>query len=152
MTDGTVAGAELTRKDRLVAACEAALDRLRRKESAGESYDIFPELGETLFWLCALAEAIGRNDPLILGLTWARNRITHGVLVTAPVAWERGSALPRSLPMPLGVAPHRKWLLRGQIDLGPNDKPAPKQEGAYDREIATKPVIDTIARALELIS
>jgi hypothetical protein len=69
-----------------------------------------------------LAENKGKQqEPLLSGLAWARNRMTHGVLVTAPVVWDRGSILPHTLPMVLGQPPHHKWVERNQIDLGPKE-------------------------------
>jgi hypothetical protein len=66
----------------LGAACDAAMARIEAKDG-----DLLADLGEALFWLCALAEVTGHaKDTRFRGLAWARHKIGHGVLVTAPVA------------------------------------------------------------------
>jgi hypothetical protein len=140
----------LTRTDALVAAAEAALDRMVIEERTGSPPNIFAPLGESLFWIIALAEAKGQKQlPLILGLTWARNRIAHGVLVTAPVNRE-GPGLPRKLPFAL-LSSYHAWLGRNQIRLSENDRPAPRQEAAYDSEIAGKQVVLSFQSALTIL-
>jgi hypothetical protein len=85
---------------RLVAACDSAMARVAAKDG-----EMFAELGEALFCLYALAEATGKaKDERFRGFAWARNKIGHGVLVTAPVkprifGSEPGMAVPgRSMP------------------------------------------------------
>jgi hypothetical protein len=142
----------LQREDRLVAAAEAALNRLKQRQRDDAEPDIFAELGETLFWIAALAELKGQQKTrLILGLQWARNRITHGVLVAAPATRIRGGELPAPLPFVPGVRTHYTWLQRSAVTLGPDDQPRPDQESEYDREVAGKVVDDTLDAALALL-
>jgi hypothetical protein len=142
------------RNDRLIAACEAAVDRLESREAVGVDPDIFAELGEVLFWLGALAEAKGQQgDRLLLGLRWARNRITHGVLVTAPTSWHYGAepgrlVLGRAV---LGTSSGHEFLPRDRVVLGPNDKPSPGQATAYDSEVAGRRVLELVRRALQIL-
>lgn len=82
---------------RLRRACMAAIDRYAGKESEGIDPDTFADLGESLFWLVALAQAkdCHRSTDLLLGLTWARNGIAHGALLTEQVEWHYGTELGR---------------------------------------------------------
>jgi hypothetical protein len=90
---------------RLVAACDAAMARVAAKDGNG-----FAELGEALFWLYALAEATGQDkDGRFRGLAWARNKIGHGVLVTAPIKLrifgsEPGNGRPGSIDASRGLS------------------------------------------------
>jgi hypothetical protein len=141
------------RSDRLISACEAAIDRLETREASGISPDVFDELGESLFWLCALAEERGRSSPLIKGLTWARNRVTHGSLVAAPVDWHYGAELGRLIlgRAQLGTTSGHEWMDRSQIGFGPRDRPAPKQEQAYDEAVAGQRVVGLLRQALSTL-
>jgi hypothetical protein len=140
-----------SRANRLAEACEAALARLATKEAQGIDPDVFAEVGEVLFWLCALAEANGRRrHPLLRGLEWARDRITHGVIVTAPVRWHYGSepgklVLGRAM---LGTASGHIWLDRSHIAHGPNDRPG--KEAEYDQHVAGNRVVGLLRQALDV--
>jgi hypothetical protein len=138
---------------RLEQACTAAIERVAANEAAGIDPDIFAELGEALYWLTALAEANGRKTlPLLTGLRWARNRITHGVVVTAPVQWHYGAELGRlALGMAqLGTTSGHEWLPRTQVPLGPDDRSRPTEEAAYDVHVAGRRVVELLREGLTL--
>jgi hypothetical protein len=138
------------RTARLNDACQAAIERVSAKEDAGIDPDIFAEVGEALFWLVALAEANERRDPLLNGLTWARNRITHGVIVAAPVNWHCGSELGRLVlgKAILGTTSGHEWLDRASVPLGQNERRSPAQERDYDAHVAGRRVLDTLRAGL----
>jgi len=138
--------------ERLRQACLAAIERCAAKEGEGVDPDTFAELGESLFWLVALAEANRRHRApgLILGLTWARNRIAHGALLTAPVKWRYGSetgklALDRSA---LGVSSAHLWLPRTEIVTSEEQRPDPNGEAAYDEHLSGGEVLATLRSGL----
>ncbi len=141
----------LNRAARLSSGCEAAIGRVAAKERVGIDPDTFAELGESLFWLSALAEANGRGrQPLLLGLQWARNRITHGVVVAAPVEWQYGAELGKLVlgKGRLGTTSGHEWLPRSSVALGPNDRRDPRQEAAYDAHVAGRRVVEVLRQAL----
>lgn len=135
--------------ERLRLACLAAIERCAAKEREDVNPDIFADLGESLFWLLALAEANGRQKrELLRALGWARNRIAHGVLPVAPVAWRYGTelgkwVLDRGM---LGVSSAHEWLLRDKIVTSRTQKQDFVGEGAYDRHLAGQEVL-TVLRA-----
>jgi hypothetical protein len=137
---------------RLSDACQAAIERMSAKEDSGIDPDTFAEVGEVLFWLVALAEANGRRDPLLNGLRWARNRITHGVIVAAPVDWHYGSELGRLVlgKAILGTSSGHEWLDRASVPLGPNERRNPAQARDYDAHVAGRRVVDTLRAALAM--
>jgi hypothetical protein len=139
--------------NRLTAACVAALSRLEAAEAEGIAPDIFNELGETLFWMCALDEVWDRpSAPLLLGLRWARNRVTHGALVAAPAEWQYGTDLGRWVlgKGHLGMQSGYNWLLRVDVAKGPRDHVTPKLESAYDQEVAGRPVVPSLREGLNV--
>lgn len=133
---------------RLQTACASAVDRLR---GGG---DPFAPLGETLFWLITLAEASRDSTlPVIQGLKWARNRITHGALVTAPIETVPGAepgrlVLGRSR---LGTVTTHLWLPRSKVSLASTARTQPAQDRAYDAEVAGQPLLEPIDRALRQV-
>jgi hypothetical protein len=140
------------RSRRLRAACAAALDRLAGTEARGVDPDIFPELGEALFWLAALQDAKDRpKDALLLGLRWARNRITHGALVSAaPTEWNCGSEPGRAVTgrAGLGTSSGHVFLPRDQVPLGQGERRIRDQEQGYDSEVAGRQVLPLLRSAL----
>jgi hypothetical protein len=142
----------LSGTDRLERACEAALGRLVVKEREGTDPDIFNELGEALFWLRALAEANRRSDPVLDGLRWARNRVAHGLLLTAPTAWTYGSELGRMVlgQSMLGTTSGSRWLARSEITAGTPPWSDPNSEAAYDAHIAGQSVLPSLRQGLAL--
>ena len=151
--DATVEAVAPDPVERLRRACLAAIERCAAKEREGVDPDTFAELGESLFWLVALAEANGRRRApgLILGLTWARNRIAHGALLTAPVGWRYGSELGKwELGRgALGVRSAHLWLPRTAIIVTSEEQwPDPKGEAAYDEHLAGHEVLATLRSGL----
>jgi hypothetical protein len=142
----------LSATDRLERAYEAALGRLIVKEREGTDPDIFNELGEALFWLRALVEANRRSAPVLDGLRWARNRIAHGLRLTAPTAWTYGSELGRMVlgQSMLGTASESRWLARSEIAAGTPPWSDAKGEAAYDAHIAGQSVLPTLRDGLAL--
>jgi hypothetical protein len=139
--------------ERLRLACLAAIERCAAKDDEGIDPDTFAELGESLFWVLALAEATGRHKKteLLQGLRWARNRIAHGVLLTAPVRWHYGTELGRWVldRGALGTTSGHEWLTRDAIETSRTQKPDPTGEVAYDKHLAGQRVIDVLRAALE---
>lgn len=137
--------------DRLRQACLAAIERCAAKENEGIDPDTFAELGESLFWLSALAEATGRlkKSELLQGLRWARNRIAHGVILTA-VGWHHGTELGQWVlgKGELGTTSGHEWLTRDAIVTR-----TPRQDSAgevaYDERLAGQRVIDVLRAALD---
>jgi hypothetical protein len=120
--------------DRLAAAFSSALRRLESAAGKGPAEDIFVDLGETLFWLHAFAEANDRGgEPTVLAMRWARDHIAHGLIVVAPVTWHDGSGLTRMMPARRGYG----WLARSAI-------PAHRQSRGK-RQIATDNAYDARA-------
>ncbi len=142
----------LSGTDRLERACEAALGRLAAKEQGGIDPDIFNELGEALFWLRALAEANRRSGPVLNGLRWARNRVAHGILVTAPTSWTHGSELGRLVlgRSVLGSVSGSRWLARSEIIVGTRQRSDPNGETGYDAHLAGQSVLPVVRGALSL--
>lgn len=141
---------EAERAARLVTAAENALARLR----AAAPGDVFAELGESLFWIVALAQARRmQGDPLILGLKWARNRIAHGVLVAAPVQYKHGAQLGyiRLGYTRLGTGPSFTWVPRHLISLGPEEWRDDRLAAAYDTHVSGKGVGAPLDDALALL-
>ena len=146
MTDG--------RADRLAVACQAAMNRLLASESqvTTSAPDIFAELGEALFWLEALAELNRRQAAVLQGLRWARHRIAHGALVSAPSEWREGFEPLRIPGLPTSVLEtfsHHVFVESSRIPLGPRDKPSPALQRAYDGHVAGRPVYNTLLKRLQ---
>jgi hypothetical protein len=139
--------------DRLRQACLAAIERCAAKENEGIDPDTFAELGESLFWLIALAQATGKHKKteLLRGVGWARNRIAHGVLLTAPVEWHYGTDLPRLVlgRGVLGTRSGHKWMPRDAIVIPRTQQSNPTGEVAYDKHLAGQRVLDVLRAALE---
>jgi hypothetical protein len=135
--------------DRLHQACPAAIERCDAKESAGIDPDTFSELGESLFWLCALAEATGRHKTeLLQGLRWARNRIAHGAILTA-VRWHNGTELDRWVlgRAELETTSGHEWLARDAIVISRTQRRDPGGEMAYEKRLAGQRVLDVLRAA-----
>jgi hypothetical protein len=131
----------------------AAIERCAAKEREGVDPDTFAELGESLFWLVALAEANRRRRApgLILGLTWARNRIAHGALLTAPVGWRYGSELGKLVldRSTLDTRSAHLWIARTAIIVTSEEQRFdPKGEAAYDELLAGREVLATLRSGL----
>ena len=123
----------------------------------------FGPLGEALFWLVALddlLEDVGgelyRNERdaddagrLMRGLRYARNQVAHGTLVATLVDVNPDNAVldvmildQARLDTPIRLI----WLARREFP-----EPTRDQRGAdevYDAELAGKPLLDTLARAV----
>lgn len=140
------------RATRLEQACAAAIERVAVKEAEGIDPDTFAELGEALYWLIALAKENGRTAPLLTGLRWARNRITHGAVVAAPVQWHYGAELGRLVlgMAQLGTTSGHEWLPRAEVPVGPNDRSLPTEEAAYDLNVAGRRVVEVLREGLTL--
>lgn len=142
------------RASRLAEACERAIDRVEARTAARE--DVFDELGEALFWLVALTRTNHRSDsPLLSGLTWARNRIAHGVIVAALAG--RGGMMVGpggDLVGPGGgtVGPSAySWLPVGAIPLSPTERAgAGPQQANYEALVAREPLVSVLRDALAL--
>lgn len=131
---------------RLRRAYMAAIDRYAAKETEGIDPDTFEELGESLFWLIAFAEAKGchRSTDLLLGLTWARNGVAHGELLTEQVEWHYGTELDRWVVGRgvLGTQSRHEWLKRDLIQT--SQRSDSEGEATYDGHLAGRPVLETI--------
>ena len=137
--------------DRLRQACLAAIEGCDAKESEGIDPDTFAELGESLFWLCAFAEATGRHmTELLQGLRWARNRIAHGAILTA-VRWHYGNELDRWVlgRGELGTTSGHEWLTRDAIVISRTQRWDPTGEMAYDKCLAGERALDVLRAALQ---
>jgi hypothetical protein len=139
--------------ERLRLACLAAIKRCAAKEGESLDPDVFAELGESLFWLLALGEATGRDrkTELLQGLGWARDRIAHGVLLTAPVRWHHGTDIGRWIlgQGVLGTTSGHEWLTRDAIETSRTQRRDPAGEVAYDNHLAGQKVIEVLHAALE---
>jgi hypothetical protein len=139
--------------ERLRQACLAAIERYAAKENEGIDPDTFAELGESLFWLCALAEATGRRKTeLFQGLRWARNRIAHGALLIAPVEWHYGTDLGRLVLGRgiLGTTSGHEWLPRDAIKTWRTQRrDDPAGELAYDKRLAGQRVMGVLGAGLQ---
>lgn len=145
-------GSAPSRTDRLEEGCRRAIAEIEDLERRDDP-DIFIPLGHALFWLFALADTNKKgNIPLLAGTKWARNRVAHGAVVSAPVVWHDGAEVGRMKVGPggglMGSRSGHKWLLRAQVPLGPADKPNASQEVAYDAQLAGKYVLPTLRAAL----
>jgi len=135
--------------ERLHSACLAAVERCAVKELDGIAPDTFAELGEALFWLIALAEARGRHKKtaLLRGLGWARDRIAHGVLLTAPQEWHYGTELGKWVlgKGKLGTRSEYRWLSPNEVDPKRTQKgDQTVGETAYDDHLAGRAVIEVL--------
>lgn len=136
---------------RLVAACESSYGRLAAAERAGPDHDPYQSLGEALFWLYALADDLGhKNHRLIKGLTWARDRIGHGLVVVAPAEHNAAGGYAGGTygGGPYGGWTELTWLPRGRIPVSPRSQKRPAQESAYDQNVANRSVLLTMQTAL----
>lgn len=150
--------AELARPDpteRLRAGCVAAIERCAAKEAGQDDPDTFAELGESLFWLIALAQANGRlkgghKVPMLAGLGWARDRIAHGVMVTAPVGWQYGSEAGRWTlgKGALGAASGHKWLSRDLVETTRTQERFQRGADEYDEHVAGRYVVPVLQAGL----
>ena len=132
---------------RLHAACLAAIERVEH----GPSHEMFASLGESLFWLIALAEAKGRRrgSGLLLGLAWARNRIAHGVILAEPVRYHRPFAIGQSaLGGPDVLGGGYVWLGREAIVSTRTQRADAAGEEAYDTHLAGRPVLSRLRDGL----
>ena len=150
--DATVEAVAPDPVERLHLACLAAIERCAVKEREGVDPDTFAELGESMFWLVALAEVNRkrRTPGLILGLTWARNRIAHGGLLTAPVAWRYGAELGKAVldRSTFGTSSAHEWLPRTAIVTSGEQRSDPEGEAAYDEHLAGREVLATLRSGL----
>jgi hypothetical protein len=132
---------------RLRLAFLAAIKRCEAKEDEGIDPDTFAELGESLFWLVALAEARGRHKTeLLQGLGWARDRMAHGVMLTAPVSWHYGTELGKWVlgRGAFGTSSGHEWRPRNSISTSRTQKRDPAGEAAYDKYVAGRRVIEVL--------
>jgi hypothetical protein len=149
--DGRVAAVSADPAERLRLACLAAIERCEAKEREGINPDTFAELGESLFWLLALAEASGRHKTeLLRGLGWARDRIAHGVLLTAPVSWHYGTELGKWVlgRGALGTSSGHEWRASDAVLLSRTQRRDPTGEAAYDIHLAGRRVIAVLRAGL----
>ena len=112
---------------------------------------MFASLGESLFWLIALAEAKGRGrgSGLLLGLAWARNRIAHGVIMAEPVQYRRPFTVGRSaLRGPDVLRGGYVWLGRAAIVSTRTQRADPAGEEAYETHLAGRPVLSRLRDGL----
>ncbi len=127
--------------DRLAAAFVAAFRRLEAIAAKGPPDDVFVDLGETLFWLCAFAEANGRGkEPPVLAMRWARDHIAHGLIVVAPVRWDDGSGLVRMFPSRRGYA----WKARATVP--------PLRQPRSTSQVARDNAYDTLAVGRDMVT
>jgi hypothetical protein len=102
-------------------------------------------------WLLAFAEAKDRHKTEFLrGLRWARNRIAHGVLTSAPASWRFGAELDRLLldKSALGTRSGHEWLSREVISTSRTQKKDAAGEVAYDKHLAGQNVLDALREGL----
>jgi hypothetical protein len=141
----------LAPRDRLAAACEAALERLAAKaRSVTEPQSIFAETGEALFWLFALGDD-AQGNRLREGLIWARHQYAHGNLLTEAVEFTRGSMppFPAGSTGP-GTPPHHRWMSRPDIGRHQKSHGRPTAEtDDYDKYVAGRPVIASLREELD---
>jgi hypothetical protein len=149
--------ATLTRRefrDLSVAAGRAALARLEAKQS-GTPRDIFAEVAEVLFWLYALGDIVGKKrNQMRPGLRWTRTMHAHGWLLTEAVHVVPVGALATVAfaAVPLGGTQQHRWLPRTQIATTANARPMTYLAARYDRDVANRPVIDTLRDELNRLA
>jgi hypothetical protein len=128
---------------RLAAAFANAFGRLETVAERGPPSDIFEALGETLFWLTALAEANrkGKNQT-VLAMQWARDRIAHGLIVVEPVSWDDGSGLAMMMPARRGY----EWKRRVDVHEIRSARRRGREatEQAYDAIAVGREMLDVI--------
>ncbi len=133
----------LSPRDRLVAACRAALARLELEaRPSPEPHSIFAETGELLFWLYALADDGGGNR-LSPGLQWARHQYAHGNLLTGVIEYDYGATLGHFVlgQTRLDAPPQHRWMARTTIGINAKARRGTPLEQAYDNDVAGHPVI-----------
>lgn len=132
----------------LHAACLAAIERAA---AGGPDPSRFASVGESLFWLVALAEAKGKHKTpgLILGLRWARNRIAHGVLMVEPAQYLRPFTMGLShVGGPDVLGGGYLWRGRAALVFSRQQQPDPDGEVAYDTELAGRDVLGSLHAGL----
>ena len=95
-----------------------------------------------------------RNPIYTMGLKWARNRVAHGVVVSAPIepriyGSEPGLAI-LGVSMLGSASRPARWLPRSATQLGPRDRRNQTEEQAYDAHVAGQPLIDVLDRAIAI--
>lgn len=132
--------------DRLAAAFAGAFRRLEATAEIGPPDDVFVDLGDTLFWLHAFAEANGHGkEPVVLAMGWARDHIAHGLIVVAPVEWDDGSGLARMMPARRGY----EWTPRAAIPAirQPRGSGQTTRDKAYDAYAVHRDMLSVIRAA-----
>jgi len=116
--------------------------------------DVFAELGEALFWLGALADATKRREPLLNGLQWARNRVAHGHLVAAPVAYEPGAGLGHLVlgRSRLGTASKLRWSPESSVPSIPRKYRDARQDADYRGHVEGREVMPVLRDVLHLLT
>ena len=111
----------------------AAFDALERLHGVGWQRDIetfYPPLSETLVWITALAEALGRTEePRLSGLIYARNCTLHGAVVVSEVSTQGPFSY-----SPLKGSPGNRFIGSTVAYIwGFTDDPEPLRPGERDR-------------------
>jgi hypothetical protein len=140
---------------KLTANDHAPLSAASIRDVNEDDPNVFQELGEALFWMCAYAEAgRGYRTDRLIGLNWARNRVAHGLIVTTPVNWMWGTELGRWQlgKGVLGATSGHKWLARSDNGLLRAAHPSPRQDRAYDAELAGRYVGESLVAGVADLS
>jgi hypothetical protein len=144
----------LSPRDRLVAACQAALARLEVEARPGpEPHSIFAETGEVLFWLHAMGDECGSNR-ISPGLAWARHQYAHGNLLTGIVEYDYGTMLGHFVlgQTKLDAPPQHRWMARTTIGINSKARRGTALEQAYDNDVAGHPVVARLRLELSRLS
>lgn len=152
--DPTVAAP--SRASRLEDAALAAIERVAALDPSATSEDLFAPLGEALYWLTALMDETHsgppeEREPLLSGLRWARNQVTHGAIVSAPVTIHGRFTVGRSRLRGgdvLGGSGH-SWVIAEAIPTRP-DGSRDAMLPAYRAHVSGRWVVRTLREGLVL--
>ncbi|WKZ83194.1 MAG: hypothetical protein QY307_02805 [Acidimicrobiia bacterium] len=137
-----------------------ALDRALER-AARHNERAFAALAEALWWVCVLNDSfwkgpsgddyVARREgdergPTLVGLRYARNRLTHDLDLTGMHGLIGGVDLPANFPLNFGG-----WVWRRVDDVAPTDREDANGEGAYRRCLEGHKVEATLRTARDFL-
>lgn len=137
----------------MLEAMDAAVARLlERADPPRTPEGLFAPLSETLYWIAALDEqffAAKERPPLLSGLRYARNRITHD-----GVTWQVADS--RDVFADRWYDGWDVWVWKGLAELPPEDlnvRPSviKHQRPAFEKTVQGRVVLDTVLDAVDLL-
>ncbi|MBU1226805.1 MAG: hypothetical protein KJ698_06325 [Actinobacteria bacterium] len=137
-----------------------ALDRAEHARTQGEMHALFAPLAEALWWSAVLDDSFWKSDcarysalrkheghvDLMVGLRYARNRLTHDIDITGMHGLMEGATFPLTFPLRF-----RGWRWRCINDLPSAGRKDEEREKAYKAALEGRDVEETLRDAADFL-